>query len=368
MEPPGHAGAATWMELELGSASRRHLRAGRCSAVVHNSWKLAAVGRPPGDACFGLCAPAQASEAGFWALARHAFERGLECSPAHPAMHAKLQLLLHHVGGATGPAGDSGPAARPRHGLPASAAALLRLPPPAAVPDSALQPAAMPRRPQPLQLADVSWGSLLGAALAATAPTRPIPGLVQLRLPAAKKPEAAHAQPGTAAPGGPTQATPEKQGQPAPAEEEVVRLQLTPGKTPRKTGALVADTASGPPAGVSMAAGAGGAAAVAGASAEEIEEHVAVELVVQPSPAKPPQSQGGAEPAAPGEPMTRGEAAAAGVGAAAGRAAAADANAPTQVTRWAGRALPVAWRCPVLRQCTDTPLLSSSSRTSRPVW
>lgn len=44
--------------------------------------------------------PSQAAQQGAWAAARHAYERGLECDPAHPSLQDKLLLLLLHVGDA----------------------------------------------------------------------------------------------------------------------------------------------------------------------------------------------------------------------------------------------------------------------------
>ena len=47
-----------------------------------------------------LLHPSQAAQQGAWAAARHAYERGLECDPAHPSLQDKLLLLLLHIGDA----------------------------------------------------------------------------------------------------------------------------------------------------------------------------------------------------------------------------------------------------------------------------
>lgn len=92
-------------------------------AALHQLWYACA----HAHAClsYGLPLPTlQAAEAGHWAVARTAFERGVELDPQHPTMPDKLLALLEHLG--------DGPAAarlarlllrqNPRH--PGAAAAL----------------------------------------------------------------------------------------------------------------------------------------------------------------------------------------------------------------------------------------------------
>ena len=70
----------------------------------------------------------QAAEAGYWAAARSAFERGLELDPQHPTMADKLLQLLLHVGDAGAAATLAAAMLRrnPRHTAAAAVAARAR--------------------------------------------------------------------------------------------------------------------------------------------------------------------------------------------------------------------------------------------------
>ena len=162
-------GWARWC-VGCGCGSRVALRCTPARLLLSASWgarfsTLAhTLPAPP-----GMARP-QAAEAGYWAAARSAFERGLALDPAHPTMADKLLQLLLHVGdgGAAGALAAAMLRRNPRHAGAAAAAAdaaaarppaalrggLLQLAPLAAAAPGGRLPVAAPTQ----QPAQVGWG------------------------------------------------------------------------------------------------------------------------------------------------------------------------------------------------------------------
>ena len=130
--------------------------------------------------------PRQAAQCGYWAGARHAFERGLQGDPQHPTMRDKMLQLLLHVGDAGAAHAFAAAVARqdPRHAAAqrvlrrqqssqplelSLAAGLLALPPPAAPGECGEARGVRPLLPhaqtRSVSLEHASWQCLLHQAL-----------------------------------------------------------------------------------------------------------------------------------------------------------------------------------------------------------
>lgn len=171
-----------------------------------------AVSLPPSLACL------KAAEAGYWALARNAFERGLELDPQHPTLSDKLLQLLLHVGDGGAAAAVAAALLRttPRHAcaaavltaqrgghtLPTLRSGLLQLAPIDAVAGAAAAASARQARHQHLErprtLDQPSWQQLLHHSLLFLAANKlPESGAAHASTPTAAA-AAAAGEPGTA--------------------------------------------------------------------------------------------------------------------------------------------------------------------------